>query len=232
MKGKLFVIEGSDASGKATQTKLLYERLLKDGFKVKKIEFPNYKSDSSTLVKMYLNGEFGDDPGDVNPYAASTFYAVDRFVTYKKDWEDFYLQDGIVIADRYTTSNMIYQAAKFKNERDKEKFLDWLWELEFDLYELPPPDKVFFLDLPPEYSFKLLEERKREEASEKDHYKDIHELNYKYMVQSYKNACYVADKYNWEKIYCLTDGGSVRGVGELNEKIYKRVTESLSQGAE
>lgn len=121
-RGRLIVIEGSDGSGKATQAKKLYDKLVRENKKVKKVEFPNYKSESSALIKMYLSGEFGKDPDSVNPYASSTFYAVDRFASYKKDWEKFYLKGGIIIADRYTTSNMIHQAAKIKDVQAKDNF--------------------------------------------------------------------------------------------------------------
>ncbi len=207
MSGKLIVIEGSDASGKATQSELLYDKLKEKGYKVKKVSFPNYQSDSSALVRMYLNGDFGENPGDVNPYAASTFYAVDRYASYKMDWKDFYLGGGIVIADRYTTSNMIHQAAKFQNLAEKDGFLQWLWELEFLLYELPVPDMVFFLDIPSEHSKILMKGRK----------KDIHETDLDYLEQSYQNALHVAEKYDWEKIECIKDGKilEIEEIGKL-----------------
>ena len=142
MEGKLIIIEsGSDSSGKATQSKKLYEKLKLNGYNVRKIEYPNYKSDSSALVKMYLNGDFGKNPEDVDPYVASTFYAVDRYASFKTEWEKFYVEGGIVIADRFTTSNMVHQAAKLEGE-DKNKFLDWLWNLEFNMYKLPTPYRV------------------------------------------------------------------------------------------
>ncbi|UMZ75238.1 dTMP kinase [Natranaerofaba carboxydovora] len=220
MGGKLIVIEsGSDASGKATQTKVLYNRLLKENYNVKKIEFPNYKSDSSALVKMYLNGDLGENPEDINPYAISTFYAVDRFASYKMQWEDFYQGGGVILADRYTTSNMVYQAAKFNNKAKKDEFLDWLWELEFSLYELPQPDVVFFLDIPPTFTKKLMKERK--EVNGDGQLKDIHEENLQYLEQSYNNALYIADKYNWEKINCVKNN-ELMTIDEINELIYKK----------
>jgi len=150
MKGKLIIIEsGADASGKATQTNKLYERLVQEGYKVKKITFPNYDSDSSALVKMYLNGDFGKDPNDVSPYVASTFYAVDRFASYRTEWGQAYNDGWIILADRYTTSNMVHQAAKIKDMEEKDRFLDWLWNFEFEIYKLPVPDCVIFLDMPP-----------------------------------------------------------------------------------
>ena len=159
--GRLFVIEsGSDASGKATQTELLYNRLLMDGYNVRKVEYPNYNSESSALVKMYLKGDFGSNPEDVNPYITSTFYAIDRYASYKTKWEEFYKSGGIIIADRYTTSNMVHQAAKYENYEDKDKFLKWLAEYEFDFYGLPRPSEVFFLNMSVDFSLNLMKNRK------------------------------------------------------------------------
>ena len=124
MKGKLIIIEGSDGSGKATQTKKLYDRLEAENYKIKKVEFPNYNSESSALVKMYLRGDFGKNATDVDPYVCSTFYAVDRYASFKTGWEEFYNNGGIIICDRYTTSNMVHQASKI-DESERDKYLDW-----------------------------------------------------------------------------------------------------------
>lgn len=221
MKGKLIVIEsGSDASGKATQTKILFERLLKEKYNVKNIEYPNYKSESSALVKMYLNGDFGDNPEDVNAYVASTFYTVDRFASYKTEWKKFYEEGGIIIADRYTTSNMVHQASKINDEVERDKFLDWLCNFEYNIFKLPKPDCVIFLDMPPKYSKILLEQRESKFVGKQK--KDIHENNYDYLVSSYNNALYIANKYNWNKINCVKDG-VIKTVDEIHEDIYKLV---------
>ena len=124
---------------------------------MKKITFPDYESDSSALVKMYLNGDFGKNPGDVNPYVASTFYAVDRFASYKTKWGKNYESGEIILADRYTTSNMVHQAAKIQDLAEKDAFLDWLWDFEFNMYKLPVPDCVFFLDMSPDYRIILFD---------------------------------------------------------------------------
>ena len=142
MKGKLIIIEGSDGSGKATQTKKLYDRLEAENYKIKKVEFPNYNSESSALVKMYLRGDFGKNATDVDPYVCSTFYAVDRYASFKTGWEEFYNNGGIIICDRYTTSNMVHQASKI-DESERDKYLDWLNDLEFNLYKIPKPDCVW-----------------------------------------------------------------------------------------
>lgn len=220
MKGKLIIVEsGSDASGKATQAKKLYERLVKDGYNVRKIEYPNYKSDSSALVKMYLNGDFGKDPNAVSPYVASTFFAVDRYASYKKEWEEFYLNGGIILADRYTTSNMVHQASKLTKE-EKDKFLEWLWNFEFEMYKLPVPDCVLFLNMPPEYSRKLMEERANKFTGTQE--KDIHESNSEYLNECYNNALYIARKYGWINIEC-TENGRLKSIDKIHEEIYSIV---------
>ena len=223
--GRLFVVEsGSDASGKATQTELLYNKLKMDGYNVRKIEFPNYKSESSALVKMYLRGDFGSKPEDVNPYITSTFYAVDRYASFKTSWEEFYNNGGIIIADRYTTSNMVHQAAKYDDYSEKDKFLQWLDEYEFDFYGLPRPTKVFFLNMPVEFSFKLMKNRKNKITGNVK--KDIHEANKDYLEKSYENALYVATKDGWENIDC-TSNDKLRQIKDIHEEIYSLILKSL-----
>ncbi|CEH32619.1 dTMP kinase [Romboutsia lituseburensis] len=224
MNGKLIIIEsGSDASGKATQTKKLYDRLKKDGYNVRKVEYPNYKSESSALVKMYLNGDFGKNPSDVDPYVASTFFAADRYASFKTEWEEFYKQGGIILADRYTTSNMVHQASKMDKE-DRDKYLDWLSDYEFNMYKIPKPDCVVFLDVPIEFSKKLMENRKNKITG--DSKKDIHESDIKYLEKSYNNSLDIADKYKWNKIQCV-EKNSLRSIDSIHEDIYKIVTESI-----
>ncbi|MFA7637008.1 MAG: hypothetical protein WCX81_04520, partial [Monoglobales bacterium] len=185
-KGRLIVIEGLDSSGKETQSKLLCEHLEKSGKRVKRIEFPNYKSESSALVRMYLGGSFGNSPDCVNAYAASTFFAADRYATYKTDFEEFLNSGGIVVADRYTTSNMIHQASKITDEAERNKYLDWLENFEYDLLLLPRPDVVIFLDMPMDIAQKLMTARLNKiDGGEK---KDIHESNRAYLEATYNVA--------------------------------------------
>lgn len=217
-KGKLLVVEGVDSSGKKTQAELLYNKLLSEGKKVKLITFPNYESPSSSLVKMYLNGDFGENPDEVNVYASSTFYAVDRFASFKTDWEGFYNDGGIIISDRYTTSNMVHQASKIKDKDKKDEYLDWLWELEFNLYKLPVPDMVIFLDVEPSTSIKLMGNRPNKITNEST--KDIHEKNQEYLINSYLNALYVAKKYDWKRINCNTNDNNILGISVIHEKVY------------
>lgn len=156
--GKLIVIEGLDGSGKSTQLELLAKNLKENGVEAKTISFPDYAEKSSTLVKMYLNGEFGDKPGDVNAYAASLFYAVDRFASFTCHWKDYYEAGGTVIAGRYVTSNAVHQTAKLPRE-DWEEYLSWLYSLEYGKVGIPKPDLVIFLDMPNELSMRLMEKR-------------------------------------------------------------------------
>jgi dTMP kinase len=217
LKGKLIVIEGCDGSGKATQTKMLYERLLNEKYNVKKVEYPDYTSQSSALVKMYLNGDFGKNPEDVSAYVASTFYGVDRFASYKMKWKEFYEQGGIVLADRYTTANMIHQASKIDDIKEKNKFLEWLWNFEFCIFGLPVPDCVIFLDMPPEYSRQLVIYRDNKFTG--NSVKDIHESNYHYLIKSYENALYIVSKYNWNKVSCIQDK-RIKSIDEIHKNIY------------
>ena len=202
--GKLFVIDGTDGSGKQTQFKKLQERLTKEGIDYKTVSFPNYDSPSSSLVKMYLSGEFGEDPNSISPYIASTFYA----------------------ADRYTTANMVHQAGKISEEKEREKFLNWLFDLEFNLYGLPKPSQVFFLNMPIEKAIKLMENR--ENKFSHTQVKDIHERNPKYLEESYKAACSLVDKYNWNEIKCVNKEGKIKTIDEIHEEIFKIVKKELN----
>lgn len=224
MSGKLIIIEAGDGSGKATQTAKLYERLMEEGYKVKKVEYPNYQSQSSALIKMYLNGEFGTDPAAVNPYAASTFYAADRYASYKKEWETFYQEGGIILADRYTTSNMVHQAVKISDAAVRENFLDWLWDFEFNKIGLPVPDRVVFLDMPPEYSLSLMKNRENKAGTSQ---KDIHERNADYLKHCYRSYQSVADKYGWHKVSCVADG-ELKDILSIHQEVYAAVKGLLS----
>lgn len=224
MRGKLIVIEGTDGSGKATQSGQLATRLTAEGLAVRKVDYPNYQSQSSALVKMYLNGEFGSHPEDVNAYAASAFYTVDRIASYKQEWEKFYLSGGIVIADRYTTSNMIHQAAKIKDQTEREQYLAWLWDFEFDKCGLPVPDKVIFLAMPPAISRELMRDRNTKNGGTVD----IHEQNGEYLAHCFANACDIAHKYDWHKIDC-TQNGQVKTIEQIHSEIVEAVQEVIGR---
>ncbi len=221
---KLIVVEGVDSSGKATQSAILKENLLKLGKKVESIEFPNYDSESSAVVKMYLGGEFGDDPNAVSPYAASMFFAVDRMATVNVTKKEIFTNGNIVVADRYTTSNMVHQASKIDDADKKSEFLDWLYDMEYEKLSLPKPDMVIFLDMPVENARELM--AKRANKIDNSQVKDIHERNADYLQKSYDNAVFVANKYEWTTVHCAKDG-KVRSIEEISEEILARVKEIL-----
>ena len=218
--GKLFVIDGTDGSGKQTQLKKLQERLNKEGIDYKTVSFPNYDSPSSSLVKMYLSGEFGENAKEISPYIASTFYAADRYATFKTGLEEYYNNGGIILADRYTTANMVHQAGKIKDEEEREKFLEWLWDFEFNLYGLPIPTEAFFLNMPPDYAFKLMEHRDNKFTHEAK--KDIHERDKSHITDSYNAACSLVDKYNWYEVKCVKED-RIRTIEDIHEEIYQEI---------
>ena len=218
--GKLFVIDGTDGSGKQTQFDLLKKHLDDDGIEYKTVSFPNYDSPSSSLVKMYLSGEFGEHAKDVNPYIASTFYAADRYATFKKYFENYYNEGGIILADRYTTANMVHQAGKITDSLEREKFLDWLWDFEFNLYGLPVPTKTFFLNMPPDYAMHLMENRENKFTHGSQ--KDIHERDKSHIVDSYNAACSVVNKYNWYEVKCIKES-NIRTIDDIHEEIFNEI---------
>lgn len=217
--GKVIVIEGSDGSGKATQTKLLYEYLIGQGKRVRMVSYPNYESQSSALVKMYLGSEFGSDAFAVNPYVASSFYAVDRFASFLKEWKEFYeeSEDAIIICDRYVTSNMLHQTAKLDTVEEKEKFLDWEYDFEYVKGGLPVPDYVFFLDVKPEVTFCLMKDRANKITNEAK--KDIHEANQEFLIKSYENSRLLSEKYGWKRIDCCDEQGGMKSIEEIHHMI-------------
>ena len=216
MSGKLIVIEGLDGSGKATQTGRLVEYMLSRGLQVRKVSFPDYESDSSALIKMYLAGSFGKDPGDVNAYAASAFYAVDRYASFKGGWGEFYSGGGIVVADRYTTSNAIHQCCKLPREQWDE-YLDWLAEFEYDRMGIPSPDMVIYLQVDVEESQKMMSGRYNGDESKKD----IHEGNLDYLNRSRKAADYCAEKMGWQVVRCY-ENGVMRSIEDIHREIVSR----------
>lgn len=222
--GKLIVIDGVDASGKETQTKLLLKRLTDAGKDIKMVSFPAYDNPSSTLVRMYLNGDFGKNPDDVNAYAASSFFAADRYATYKMDWGKLYESGTVILSDRYVSSNMIHQASKINDESEKEEFMTWLYDLEYNRYSLPRPDVTIFLDMPVEWGQKLM--RERANKIDGSHSKDIHENNSDYLIKSYNTAVAAADKYGWRRISCVDKNG-IRSVEDINNEIFDIVSEIL-----
>ncbi len=221
MQGKLIVLEGNDGSGKSTQYRLLRERLEAEGAPFRSVTFPRYDQESSVLIRMYLSGAFGSHPGDVNAYAASVFYAVDRYAAFRTDWGDYYKAGGVILSDRYTTSNACHQGAKVPRQK-LQSFLDWLYDFEFRIMELPRPDLVLYLDVDVEASQRLM--RQREAAlGEKG---DIHETDLAYLRACQETGRYAAAHYGWERICCM-DGERLRSVEEIHEEIYQKVKEAL-----
>ena len=216
-RGKLIVFEGTDGSGKATQSRLLYERLLREGVDCRKLDFPRYGEKSAALIELYLSGAFGTHPNDVNAYAASTFFSVDRYASYKQDWGSYYEAGGLLIADRYTTSNAVHQASKLP-DGERERFLDWLFGFEYGLLGLPEPSLVFYLDVPTELTEQMM--RRREQATHTA--ADIHEADEAYLRECRANAAKIVERCAWQRIDC-TRGGALRSIEDIHEELYARV---------
>lgn len=205
-------IEGTDGSGKKTQTDLLFKYLVSNGNNCLKISFPNYDSPSSAPVKMYLGGELGDGANCLNSYQASSLYAVDRLITLKKiDLSEY----DYVLFDRYVPSNMIHQATLIRDNKARENFLNWVEDFEYNKLGLPRPDVVVFLDMPVEASLKLIEARKGNKNGQK---KDILE-NKEHLLNAYASAKYVADKYKWIHIKCVDNSNKIKSVEKIHEEI-------------
>ena len=219
--GKLIVIEGTDGSGKSTQFRLLTQAVEEMGVEFRKLVFPQYQEESSALIRMYLAGQFGDKPGDVNAYAASAFYAVDRYASYRKVWGKWYEEGGLVLSDRYTTSNAVHQASKEPPERRGE-FLKWLYEFEYDKLGLPRPDLTIYLDVPTEYTERLM--RSREAATGTT--ADIHEQDLGYLATCREMGRAAAEFYGWTVIDCVRDG-AMRSIADIHEEIYRCCTACL-----
>jgi dTMP kinase len=217
--GKLIVIEGLDGSGKSTQMKNLIAYLEEKNRPYRQIKLPDYDDPSSTLVRMYLSGEFGDKPDDVGAYAASSFYAVDRYAGFKRHWGADYENGALILADRYTTSNAVHQCSKLPREK-WDGYLEWLYDYEFNLLGIPKPDLVIYLDMKPEVSQKLLSKR----YSGNDAKKDIHERDVSYLEHCRVAAKYAADKLGWSVISCDD------GVNPYSpERIFKNIKQQLDK---
>lgn len=221
--GKLIVIEGTDGSGKSTQFKALTQRLRREGQEFKTLVFPQYSEPSSALIRMYLGGEFGTKPSDVNAYAASAFYAVDRYASYKKDWGTWFEEGGLIVSDRYTTSNAVHQASKEPKEKQGE-FLKWLYEFEYDKLGLPRPDLTIYLDVPTAFTEQLM---RRREAETNTH-ADIHEQDMAYLATCRETGRTAAKFYGWHIIECVRDG-KMRSVEDIHEEIYRLVKNCLEE---
>ena len=216
-KGKLIVLEGIDGSGKSAQYRRLKARFEREGIDCRTIVFPRYEQESSALIRMYLEGRFGKNPSDVGPCAASIFYAVDRYASYKSVWGDYYNAGGTVVAGRYTTSNAIHQASKLSPDKWKP-FLDWLYDFEYNKIGIPRPDRVIFLDMPIEVSQRLLNRRYSEDGGKKD----IHESDIEYLESCRRAALFTAEYSGWITVPCAKDG-KPRGIEDISDEILERV---------
>ena len=217
-RGRLIVIEGTDGSGKSTQFARLCRRAEHEGIAFQRLVFPQYQEESSALLRMYLNGEFGRKPGDVNAYAASSFYAVDRYASWKKVWQGYYEAGGLVLADRYTTSNAVHQSSKVPPE-ERLAFFQWLFDFEYGRLGLPEPDLVLYLDMPTERAVDMLRQRERDSHTQGD----IHETDSAYLATCRQAALEAAERYGWTKIPCLDQEGRLRRIDEIHQDIWQAV---------
>ena len=220
--GKLIVLEGIDGSGKSTQYRRVCDRLEGDGIAFSHIVFPRYNKESSALLRLYLDGAFGSKPGDVNAYTASTFFAVDRFASYRDDWGETYHNGGLILSDRYTTSNMIHQGSKLPDE-ELPDFFAWLGDLEFNKMLLPKPDLVIYLDTTVEISLARMKRRQDRTGT----HADIHEKDPSYLEKSLHTADLACDYFGWQRIPCLDESGNERALDEKNDEIYDLVKSVL-----
>ena len=212
--GKLIVIEGTDGSGKSTQFRLLSQRLEQENVAFKHLVFPRYSEESSALIRMYLGGQFGTNPSDVNAYAASSFYAVDRYASYKMDWGNYYENGGLILSDRYTTSNAVHQTSK-EPEDQRQAFLSWLYDFEYNKLGLPQPDLIIYLDVPTDFTEKLM--RGRESATGTK--ADIHEKDMAYLATCRETGRAAAKFYGWTVVNCVKDG-QMRTIEDIHQEIY------------
>lgn len=217
-KGRLIVLEGTDGCGKATQTARLLERMKSEGYSVRSISFPRYDNPSAALVQMYLQGQFGTDPHDVNPYAASVFYAVDRYAAWKQEMQGPYEQGCVILCDRYTTSNAVFQCEKLHAD-EKPAFLDWLTDLEYRKMGIPSPDLVIWLDMPVRATL----DHTRTRAAKTANRMDIHEKDHAYLERCYDNARYVAQTMGWVPVRCAADDGEIKSIEEIHDEIWEHV---------
>ena len=221
----LAAIDGTDASGKATQTALLASRLKKSGYNVLEVSYPDYDCPSSGPVKMYLEGKLGEHAEDTDAYAASVLFAVDRFASFRANWKKFYERgDYIILLNRYTTANAVHQLSKIDDNSEKDRFLDWLFDFEYRLLGIPAPDTVIYLEMPTEISLALLERR----CSETGASKDIHELDKNHLQKSREAAIYACEKLGWNRIACGQNGAPLP-IEEIHESVFKIFMSGLPQ---
>lgn len=220
--GRFIVLDGLDGSGKGTQAERLRDRLAAEGRQVKLISFPNYGTPGAVAVEYYLSGALGSDPSATNAYAASTFYAVDRYLSYRTDWGEFLAGEGnIVIANRYTSANAVHQLSKLPRA-EWDSFLGWLSDFEFGRLGLPRPDLTIYLEMTPAISMRLVSHRSASTGQQKD----IHELDPHHLEASYAAALYASDAWGWTRLPCYT-GDDPKPIEEIGEDVWREVLKVL-----
>lgn len=223
MRGRLIVFEGTDGAGKATQAGLMARRLAAEGVSFREIDFPRYGNPFAEPARLYLAGALGARPGDVSACAASVFYAVDRYASYKEDWGRDYEAGELILANRYTTSNAVHQASKLERA-EREAFLSWLFDLEYRRLELPEPDLVFYLDLPIELTEQMMRRREAETGA----HADIHEQDEAYLRRCRESAGKIADRLGWRRIDCSREG-AVRTQEDIHAEAWELVRTLLGR---
>ncbi len=220
MKGKLIVIAGTDGSGKETQVKLLVEKIKKNGYDVEITDFPRYGHKSAGMVEEYLNGKFGSAE-EVGPYRASIFYACDRYAAsfQMRKWLE---QGNIIVSNRYVSANVGHQAGKIKDIKKRNKYLDWLFDLEFNIFGIPKPDKNILLYMPPEIGQNLVDQKDLREYIENNKMKDIHEKDLNHLRDAADAYLYAADKYGWDKIICAPNN-KLRTIDNISQELWEKV---------
>lgn len=223
MKGKLIVFEGTDGAGKTTQTRLMAQRLTREGAAFRVIDFPRYGNPFAEPARLYLNGALGSRPGDVSACGASVLFAVDRYASYREEWGVDYEAGKLILANRYTTSNAVHQASKLP-EGERESFLTWLFDLEYRRLELPEPDLVFYLDLPIELTEQMMRRREAETGA----HADIHEQDEAYLRRCRESAGEIARRLGWRRIDCSREG-AVRTQEDIHSEAWELVRTLLGR---
>lgn len=217
----LFIIEGIDGSGKTTQVSLLRQRLQAAGKDVCQIKLPNYGTPACAPVEQYLAGVYGTDADEVNAYAASSFYAVDRFAYFKTGWGKDYNAGKIILSDRYVSSNLIHQCSKLPEDQHKP-YIEWLYDFEYNKMGIPRPDAVFYLDVPPRVTGRLMTGRYEGDESRKD----IHERDQEYLFRCYEMGIYCCESLGFHRIRCLDDSGTMLSKETISDAVFHKI-ESL-----
>lgn len=222
--GLFIALDGLDASGKETQSDLLCGTLRAQGYTVRELSFPQYGKKSAVPVELYLGGALGDNPEDTNAYAASSFFSVDRYISYRTDWiRDIEDRNTVIVSNRYTTANAVHQLSKLPREQ-WDGFLDWLWDFEFDKLGLPRPDIILYLEMHPDIAMRLLNHRSDETGRKKD----IHEQSRTHLYKSYDAALYASEKLGWNRIRCFADG-EARPIPDIHAEIWEIVRPHLCE---